>query len=371
MSPFMRHCVAMLLILAGTSTGTAFSQTSQTREWGNTVAAAKKEANLSIYGPHNPAYLRVWEVFRNSFPEINFNFLPGRGSDLAKRILEERRAGKFIVDLVMGGASTYASYPAGVADPIRPLLILPEVKDKSAWWGGQLSFSDPQNQYVINISGQVGINRIAYNTKLVDPNEFRSWRDLLNPKWKGKLVAFDPRATGGGAPIFLFFYHSADLGPEFLRRLFRDMKVALTRDLRQGTDWLADGKYQLYIGSSQPILKAKEQGLPVAFIPHSLKEGEIMGGGACCMAYLNHAPHPNAAKVFINWVLSREGQIAWQKYTETNSLRMDIPKDDLPREWVPQEGVHYFHMSLSKYSNRKDIKSIQRIVTEALEEANK
>lgn len=371
MSSIIRSCASILLILVGASMGSAFGQTSKTNEWKKTVAAAKKEGSISIYGPHNPAYLQVWEVFRKSFPEINFNFLPGRGSDLAKRILEERRAGKFIVDLVMGGASTYASYPAGVADPIRPLLILPEVKDKSVWWGGQLSFSDPENRYVSIISGQVGINRIAYNTGLVNPNEFRSWRDLLNPKWKGKLVVFDPRATGGGAPIFLFFYHSAELGPEFLRRLFGEMKVTLTRDLRQGTDWLADGKYQLYIGSSQPILKAKEQGLPVAFIPHSLKEGEIMGGGSCCMAYLNNAPHPNAAKVFINWVLSREGQIAWQKYTQTNSLRMDIPKDDLPREWVPQEGVRYFHMSLSKYSNRKDIESMQRIVTEALEGAKK
>ncbi len=363
--------VPILFILIGAAVGTAFGQTSKTKEWETTVEAAKNEGNLSVYGPHNPVYQHVWEAFSKSFPEIKFNFLPGRGSNHAKRILGERRAGKFVTDIVMGGASTYASYPAGVADPIRPLLILPEVTEKSAWWGGQLSFSDPENRYVINISGQVGINRIAYNTRLVNPEEFRSWRDLLNPKWKGKLVVFDPRATGGGAPIFLFFYHSPDLGPEFLRRLFRDMNVTLTRDLRQGTDWLADGKYQLYIGGAQPILKAKEQGLPVAFISQSMKEGEIMGGGSCCMAYLNKAPHPNAAKVFINWVLSRDGQIAWQKYTETNSLRMDIPKDDLPREWVPQEGVRYFHMSLSKYNNRKAIKAMQQIVTEALEGSKK
>lgn len=368
MKPIFTFC-ALLLILAGVFVGTAIGQTGKTGEWEKTVQAANREAALSIYGPHNPVYLKVWAVFRKSYPEIKFNFLPGRGSDLAKRILEERRAGKFLVDLVMGGASTYATYPAGVVDPLRPLLILPEVTEKSAWWGGQLSFSDPENQYVINISGQVGTNRIAYNTKLVNPGEFQSWRDLLDPKWKGKLVVFDPRATGGGGPIFLFFYHSPELGPEFLRRLFTEMNVGLTRDLRQGTDWLADGKYQLYIGSAQPILKAKEQGLPVAFLPQALKEGEIMGGGSCCMAYLNKAPHPNAARIFINWVLSREGQIAWQKYTETNSLRRDIPKDDLPKEWVPQEGVRYLHMSLAKYSNRKDIKAMQKIVNDALDGA--
>ena len=103
----------------------------------------------------------------------------------------------------------------------------------------------------------------------------------------------------------------------------------LTRDLQQGTDWLAHGKIHFYIGSGQPIMKAKKQGLPVDLMPHPLKEGDIMGGGSCCMAVMNRAPHPNATKLFINWVLSREGQSAWQKYTEVNSLRMDIPKSDL------------------------------------------
>jgi len=114
----MRYGAAMLLILVGTtSVGTTLGQTGKTKEWENAVAAAKKEGSISIYGPHNPAYLQLWEMFRKSFPEINFNSLPGLGSDLAKRILEERRAGKFIVDLVMGGASTYVSYPAGLRIP--------------------------------------------------------------------------------------------------------------------------------------------------------------------------------------------------------------------------------------------------------------
>jgi ABC-type Fe3+ transport system substrate-binding protein len=102
-----------------------------------------------------------------------------------------------------------------------------------------------------------------------------------------------------------------------------------------------------------------------------MKEGDIMGGGSCCIAVLNKAPHPNAAKLFVNWVLSREGQTAWQKYTEVNSLRMDIPKFDLPADDVPQKGVNYFMLNSSKYNDRVGRREMHKIVEEALTKAGK
>jgi ABC-type Fe3+ transport system substrate-binding protein len=113
-------------------------------------------------------------------------------------------------------------------------------------------------------------------------------------------------------------------------------------------------------------MKAKKQGLPVDLMPHALKEGDIMGGGSCCMAVMNRAPHPNATKLFVNWVLSREGQSAWQKYTEVNSLRMDIPKGDLPPDDVPQKGVNYFMLNAAKYNDQAGRKELHRLVEEAL-----
>ena len=94
-----------------------------------------------------------------------------------------------------------------------------------------------------------------------------------------------------------------------------------------------------------------------------------MGGGACCMALLNRAPHPNAAKLFLNWVLSREGQIAWQKYSEANSLRMDIPKDDLPPWAVPQKGVRYYMLNASENQNPAKVKALEKVVSDALKKA--
>jgi ABC-type Fe3+ transport system substrate-binding protein len=77
---------------------------------------------------------------------------------------------------------------------------------------------------------------------------------------------------------------------------------------------------------------AKKQGLPVdAFELAKFKEGGLVGPGGSNIALINRAANPNAAVVFVNWLLSREGQIAYQKLAQggRNSLRTDIPKDDV------------------------------------------
>ncbi len=271
----------------------------------------------------------------------------------------------------MGGPSTYRSFPQGFLEPIRSQLLLPEVKNESSWWKKKLWFADPQNQAAIIVSGEVGTRRGSYNTALLNPSEIQSWWDLLKPKFKGKLGTFDPLVAGGGGESFAFFYDAPSLGPPFIRRLFTETDMLITRNLEQGADWLANGRIVFYIGSAQPIIRAKRQGLPVDLLPHPLKEGEIMGGGACCMALLTRAPHPNAARVFVNWALSREGQIAWQKYSEMNSLRMDISKESLPTWAVPQKGVRYYMLDASENQSPARFKAMDKVVSDALKKIQK
>jgi ABC-type Fe3+ transport system substrate-binding protein len=77
------------------------------------------------------------------------------------------------------------------------------------------------------------------------------------------------------------------------------------------------------------------------------------------LSLLQNAPHPNAAKVFVNWLLSREGQIQVQKgrkgraRTPSNSLRIDIPKNDLPEESFRKSGVDYFDADDDRNSDRR------------------
>ena len=347
------------------------AQTDWKKSWDATVDAGRKEGEVVIYGPHNPAYQQIWAIFQKTYPEVKFTFVPGKGADHALRIVAERRAGKYLADLLMGGSSTYAAFTPGTLEPLKPLLILPDVNDANNWFDGRLHFADPQNNAGLIISGEIGTRRGSYNTKLLDPKDVQSWWDLLKPKFKGKLATFDPRVAGGGGETFLFFYYTPSLGQKYITQLLSDTEILITRDLQQGTDWLGSGKVIFQIGSGQPVMKANKQGLPVDLMPHPLKEGDIMGGGSCCLAVMSKAPHPNAAKLFANWVLSREGQIAWQKYTEVNSLRVDIPKSDLPADDVPQKGVNYFMLNSAKYNGMDGRKALHQIVEDALKKAGK
>ena len=115
----------------------------------------------------------------------------------------------------------------------------------SKWWRGKLHYVDPENQYLLNINGE---NRmvVAFNTKLVNPAEIKSYWDLLNPKWKGKIVAYDP-TLGGSGDAMRFFYHSKSLGPEFIKRILTETDIVISTDTRQMGDWLAGGKFAFSI----------------------------------------------------------------------------------------------------------------------------
>jgi ABC-type Fe3+ transport system substrate-binding protein len=144
--------------------------------------------------------------------------------------------------------------------------------------------------------------------------------------------------------------------------LFTETELTLTRDPRLLIDWLAQGKFHLALFVASDIDRAKEQGLPVESLDRPLKEGSSIGSGFGTVSYLNRAPHPHAARVFINWLLSREGQIAWQKNTGRNSLRTDISKDNIPREVIPTEEGNYFVRTMET----NDVRPVFKLIDEAL-----
>ena len=321
-------------------------------EWQQTVEAAKKEGRLVVYGGEEITHQEILDEFMKKYPGIKVVTGSGRGSTLGPRILAERRAGKYLVDLFSGGPSTpyRVLYRGNALDPIKPMLLLPEVKDTSKWYGGKHYYADPQGEYLFIFEGSIsGGASVAYNTELVNPKEFTSYFDLLNPKWKGKISFYDPTASGGGLNSILSLYENPQLGPPYIKRLFKEMQITIFRSRRQGPDWLAAGRFPLCF-SCRDITRAMQQGLPVNQIPpENLKETEpvIGGGGSSVLVLINRAPHPNAAKLFINWYLSREGQMVWQRVINTkvlessDSMRIDIPKDDVIIDNKRVPGVNY------------------------------
>jgi iron(III) transport system substrate-binding protein len=195
-------------------------------------------------------------------------------------------------------------------------------------------------------------NSLSYNEKLVNVKELKSFWDFLHPKWKGKIEVRDMRdnpAHGSGRMVF--FYHHPEIGPEFIKRLFGEMDVTLFRDFRQGTDWLARGKFALCF-FCRDVDKGRQQGLPIGEFG-LMKEGASLSAAGYTAALLNRSGHPNAAKVFINWYLSRQGQItlmttlANAKESTPHSLREDLPEEVvklIPEEDRRLKGTKYFDL---------------------------
>jgi len=340
-------------------------------EWEKTLDAAKKEGQVVIY---ISGYEAILPDFEKEFPEIKVVAVTGRGNQLGPRLLAERRAEKFIADVSSTGANpNYQQFHVAKAlDPIKPALILPEVTDQSKWYLKKHQYSDPDGQYVFNYVGSATYGSISYHTKLVDVKEFKSYGDLLQPKWKGKIAIRDIREAGPGAGNTRFFYYNSELGPSFIRKLFGEMDATLFRDFRQGPDWLATGKYAICFFCDVDVLK--RQGLPVdTFGPKVFKEGGGLVQQFGTLALMNRAPHPNSAKVFINWLLSRSGQTAVQRRTmnaesPADSLRIDIAKEEVPYDNRRLEGIKYLDTGKPEWI---EMKPIIDVVNEALKSAGK
>jgi iron(III) transport system substrate-binding protein len=339
-------------------------------EWERSVAAAEKEGQVTLYGPPGITYQNAIGAFKDAFPKIKLVYIPGSGTNNAQRLVAERRAEKYLADVFIGGSGTLIEvlFGGGMLEPLPPTLILPEVKDQSFWFGKKHTYADSKGQYVFMMQGNVNTSLAAYNTKLTRPEGIKSHWDVLNPRWKGKIAAFDPRARGHIQTVRAV-YHNPKLGGEFLRRLFNEMDVTVSREQYLLIDWLAQGKYQLYLfATNNDIRDAKKKGLPVDLIDAPDDESH-MSGGFGHVSIVNKLPHPNAAKVFVNWLLSKEGQLKWQEKSDNNSLRTDIPKNMLSDQTsVPKEKGHYLNTSLPQY---QDIDAALKIVDEALTKAGK
>ena len=343
-------------------------------EWDKTVKAAEEEGALVIY--MTQAFEPVFrDTFQKKYPRIKVSMATGRGPELSQRVMSERRAEKFAVDLYISGniSPLTVFHRAKILEPIKPLLLLPEVVDTSAWYEGKHHYDDPENRYIFVFEGTPRSGEITYNTKLVNPSEIKSYWDLLNPKWKGKIVSVDPLVSGPISAAHIFFYKQPDLGAEFLRRLHADTDIAIVRSNEQMLDWLSAGKFAFGIGA-RDVDTAMMQGLPLMqFLPGALKEGSSVTAYNGTLSYFNRAPHPNAAKVAINWLLSREGQTAWLDANQKtgglyDSLREDISKEKVNERARRVKGAKFLWLNPAWID---ELDAIRDVIKKALASAGK
>lgn len=309
-----------VLMFAAAATGQQ-DKTSSAAEWDKLVDAAKKEGKVTVSLPASAEMKRqIEELFKKRYG-IEVETFTARGSAAVRRMADEFKAGVRHFDLHIGGSSSIVSgmLDEGILDPIEPWLALPEVKDPKQWWGGHL-WVDNAKRFVYTFQAYLS-EVIWYNTDLMKPNEIRSLDDFLNPRWKGRIGYLDPRTPGAGDSTWAFMWRVK--GEEYLKKLVAQ-DLFLGRDQRVLAESLAKGRVAVIIGLSYysylPFLKA---GLPIKVLP-TPKEGNYGTGGSGNLAIIKAPAHPNSTKVFVNWLLGREGQEIVSKALGQATRRLDV-----------------------------------------------
>jgi iron(III) transport system substrate-binding protein len=302
-------------------------------EWETTLQKAKAEGKIVLAIPPSAELRKELEPLLKQKFGIDAELLVSRGADSANRISSEYNAGVRTIDgLIQGTTTAMSLQDNGMLDAVSAYMILPEVKDPKNWWGGHIWNDNLKtNRFLYSFVANAGTEGLFYNADLAKADEVRSFDDLLNPKWKGKIGLNDPRIGGSGISLWSFMWEIK--GEDYLKKLVQQ-DLFLSRNLRQVADALAKGKLAVTIGLGrseyEPFLNA---GLPIKELP-TPKEGLPASSGYGVLGIVKNPPHPNAMKVFVNWFLGKEGQEFYAKVMKQGTRRLDVDT-----KWMSQIGV--------------------------------
>jgi iron(III) transport system substrate-binding protein len=320
------------------STGTALALD----DWNTVVAKANQEGLVVVHGAPGRSYARVFTTaFNKTYPGIKVQFSGASNRTDVPKLLRERKAGIFAWDVWVSGPSTAVSKlkPQGIFQPLRPYLTRETMADKN-WRGGfEAGWMDKEKKYFYSFEGTVQ-NPISLNWDFVKKDSITSIKDLLKPEFAGKIVWHDPRFNGSGNGASQTI--AANFGEDFLRAFLRQ-KIVFTTNRRQIADWVVRGRHPIALGLDENDVKLfQEQGLGknIGALPDSFYKVQQLSSGFGGLGVVDKAPHPNAAAVYVNWLLGKEGQDNWAQVPRI-SRRLDVEAMD--KSLVPHPGVEYFN----------------------------
>ncbi len=301
--------------------------TAQDAAWSKVVEAARKEGVITIYAGSQfagDAGRKALEAFTNQYG-IRVDVLIIAGRQAVEKVKIENKMKLPIADILGVGLSSQTELSlAGLLDSIWQ--DLPELRNTAVF---RVDQKYTPNGDVLNMTLEV--TGPIINTRLVKAqDEPRSYADLLDPKWKGKIILIDPRSGGGGGfAWFAEMRYYKILDDDYFRRLARQepslwggSEIELANMIGRGEAWLYPYTSAGIVG---PMIL---EGAPIKIL--GMNEGNSVLTNP--ISTIKGSSHPNASKVFINWLFSKEGQDIYGKaFKAFDPMRKDVTNYVDPR----------------------------------------
>jgi len=253
---------------------------------------AKKEGKLVVYTSMNVEDCNpLLQEFQKKYPFIKTELYRTKSQMLLTRLVQETRAQRYNPDVI---TATFPIWNDLIKNDILMKYKSPEAKTLPS------RMKDPDGYWTVLY---LQLQGIAYNTDMVPANLApKTYDDLLNPRWIGKKLAMDYRDQPWFAVMLNIL--GKQQGLEFMRKLAaqdlyqRDNKTLLTQ-------LLAAREFPMLANTFlDEVVNLKKQGAHVEWMPGH----NPIPAGSHLIGVYSHSPHPNAAKLFIDFLLSDEGQ---------------------------------------------------------------
>jgi ABC-type Fe3+ transport system substrate-binding protein len=319
------------------ASGVADWQAGAPAEWRQIMTAAQAEGQVTV-----AAFPALAEKMSAAFKRdtgIQLNFLSGGTSEQSARLEAEARAKNLTIDILIGGGRELKPMmKEGMLEPVAPRLMLPGVSPAN-FRGGKIKWMDNSSQYLLQGAEYV-FGWLLVNKDVIDPGAIKSWQDLLDPKYRGKIASDDMRTPGPGQGASDWIYNV--FGLDYIKALFLGQQVTLTSDSRQLVEGVARGTTPIAFAAIQTVVERfKHEGFANLAVVLPEDQPGYLTGGFSVLKQAKGVPHPNAATVFINWYMSRPGQEVYESVMLETSRRTDV-NTGLPNYLVPRPGFHYY-----------------------------
>ncbi len=335
--------LAVLAVIAALAAPPARAQGNDAN-WAQLVAAATKEGALTLVVPPSSTHREFLAAeWPKAFPDIALTQTPVPPEQQIVRIKTEREAGKFLWDAVITGSDNgFMMRDAGLLDPIRPELILEDVKDPATWCGWDAAFMDSAEQFVF--TSRSYLKMPFYNARLLPPERVAALggKVFLDPALKHSVIWDDPLFGGSGrtfAPVMLRL-----LGEDGLRQFVTEQAV-FTHQMSDLVDRMARGQFAMSLGPiiTDLLKRYTDAGVDLDVRPlgNTPELGAYANTGGSNIVIINRRPHPNATRLFLNWYLSKPVETALAQKMGEDTRRVDVPRFMDPAQ-RPVAGIKYF-----------------------------